>query len=62
MVATREATRETEKNMKETNGGAREHNGNRELSKPASTTPATYRAWDDVTVGLRAVASDARRI
>jgi len=37
------ATREMEKTTKETNGGAREHNGNRELSKPTSTAPAAYR-------------------
>jgi len=43
MVATRETMRETDRNMKETNGGTRENHGNRELSKPASTAPAPYR-------------------
>ena len=37
------ATREMEKTTKETNGGAREHMGHREISKSPSTIPATYR-------------------
>jgi len=43
MVATRETTRDTEKNNKEMDSGTKEHNDNREMSKPPSTATAPYR-------------------
>jgi HSP20 family protein len=43
MVATREAMRETEKNNRETDSGAKEHIGNREMTKPSSTAPVPVR-------------------